>query len=207
MEEEHPERFVACPTIPIFDPKLTIGESERVTSHKTKAVFIQPYNWRLDYDYLSPVFEKLDNLKYRSSFILCTSSTLEKSTATTVQRRLLDSHLIRQSQCPDSFGRSGFIQNLKFVIPHLGGALPFLLRRLETTFDPEKRPAKLVPAHYLDRFCFDIVCYRKEALELALSVFGSRRLCLVLILVARGKKAVQPQLLKDFVASLEVSDR
>ena len=62
VEEEYPDRFIASPSIPIFDEKTALAELERVlSSNEARTVFIQPYKWRIDYEYLQPVYEKLND--------------------------------------------------------------------------------------------------------------------------------------------------
>jgi len=209
VEREHPDRFVACPSIPIFDRSAAIDELERVlASNDSRTVFFQPYNWRMDYDYLSPVFDRLSDLglpifmhpvfddvpvqKTYGDYGMAAALGFGFNTTVAISRLILSGLL-------DSYPR------LKFVVPHLGGALPFLLGRLEAIYDPEEYRARRPVADYFDSFYFDIVCYRKEELEFALSVFGADRLVFGSDYGCPGKNFVRPQMLKEYVESLDVS--
>jgi aminocarboxymuconate-semialdehyde decarboxylase len=208
VEREHPDRFVACPSIPIFDQKAAIDELERVVaSNDSKAVFIQPYNWRMDYDYLSPVFDKLSDLglpifmhpvfddvpiqKTYGDYAMAAALGFGFNSSVAISRMIFSGLL-------DSYPR------LRFVVPHLGGALPFLLGRLEAIYDPKEYRASQPVADYFESFYFDVVCYRSDALKLALSVFGARRLVFGTDYGCPGKNFVRPQMLKEFVESLDI---
>jgi aminocarboxymuconate-semialdehyde decarboxylase len=208
VERERPDRFVACPSVPIFDARAAIEELERVVaSNDARAVLFQPYSWRMDYDYLAPVFDKLSDLglpifmhpvfddvpvqKTYGDYAMAAALGFGFNTSVAVSRLILSGLL-------DSYTR------LKFVVPHLGGALPFLLGRLEAIYNPQQYRALRPVADYLDSFYFDIVCYRKDALEFALSVFGAGRLVFGSDYSCPGKNFVRPEMLKDFVASLEI---
>jgi len=66
--------------------------------------------------------------------------------------------------------------NLKLIAAHGGGALPFLIGRLDTCWDniPAAR-AKTVerPANYARRVYADAVVFRQDALEMAVRTFGT----------------------------------
>jgi len=209
VEREHPDRFLSCPSIPIFDNNAAIDELECVVaSNDSRTVLIQPYNWRMDYDYLSPVFDKLTDLglpifmhpvfndvpieKTYGDYAMAAALGFSFNTSVAISRLIFSGLL-------DTYPR------LKFVVPHLGGALPFLVGRLEAIFDPETYHIHRPVADYFDSFYFDIVCYRKEALEFALSVFGANRLVFGTDFGCPGKNFVRPQMLKEYVGSLDIS--
>jgi aminocarboxymuconate-semialdehyde decarboxylase len=209
VEKEHPDRFVASPAIPIFDRKAAIDELERVLASNTpRTVFLQPYNWRIDYDYLSPVFDKLSELdlpifthpvfddvsvqKTYGDYAMAAALGFGFNSTVAIARLMLSGLL-------DSYPR------LKFVVPHLGGALPFLLGRLEAIYEPGQYRASRPLAEYFKSFYFDVVCYRKDALEFAVSVLGADRLVFGTDFGCPGKNFVRPQMLKEFVGSLGIS--
>jgi aminocarboxymuconate-semialdehyde decarboxylase len=209
VEKEHPDRFVAAPSIPIFDKTAAIEELERVAAlNDSRAVLIQPHKWRMDYDYLSPVFDKLTDLglpifthpvfddvpiqETYGDYAMAAALGFGFNTSVAISRLIFSGLL-------DSYPK------LKFVVPHLGGAIPFLLGRLEAIYDPGEYKAKKPVTDYLDSFYFDIVCYRREALEFALSVLGAGKLVFGTDYSCPGKNFVRPQMLKEFVESLDVS--
>jgi aminocarboxymuconate-semialdehyde decarboxylase len=209
IQREYPDRFVPAPTIPLFSAKSALDEFERVYSNReAKAVFVQPIEWRLDRNDLLPFYEKLDDLRFPifvhpSQFDLPLDPVYGSSemgaavgfmfNTTVAISRLLLSGLL--DTCP----------RLKFIVPHLGGALPFLLGRVETIYNKERFGAARPPLEYLDSFLFDIVCYRKEALDFAVSVLGPDRFVFGTDYGCPGKNMVKPRLMKEFVEGLAVS--
>lgn len=208
VEKEYPDRFVAAPSIPIFEDKAAKDELERIIANGSRTVLFQPYNWRMDYDYLSPVFDRLSELgipifthpvfddvpvqKTYGDYAMAAALGFGFNTSVAVGRLIFSGTL-------DSYPR------LKFVVPHLGGALPFLLGRLEAIYDSGTYRARRPVTDYLDSFYFDIVCYRRDALEFALSVFGPERLVFGSDYSCPGKNFVRPEMLKEFVGSLDIS--
>lgn len=74
--------------------------------------------------------------------------------------------------------QSGFTQrfpDVKAIVPHLGGTLPFLTQRLDHMAQ-RFMPGKGVPSEVLRRFWFDTVNAYPPALHLAIETFGIERL-------------------------------
>jgi aminocarboxymuconate-semialdehyde decarboxylase len=70
-------------------------------------------------------------------------------------------------------------KTVKIIACHAGGALPYLVGRLDTAFDnmpPCRDVISERPGTYFDRLYFDSIAYTQEALELCLHVSGSERL-------------------------------
>jgi len=70
-------------------------------------------------------------------------------------------------------------QKVKIIACHAGGALPYLVGRLDTAFDnmpPCREVISERPSTYYERLYFDSIAYTQEALELCLHVSGSDRL-------------------------------
>ncbi|MBT7955628.1 MAG: amidohydrolase [Rhodospirillaceae bacterium] len=70
-------------------------------------------------------------------------------------------------------------QKVKIIACHAGGALPYLVGRLDTAFDnmpPCRDVISERPSTYFERLYFDSLAYTQEALELCLHVSGSDRL-------------------------------
>ncbi len=65
---------------------------------------------------------------------------------------------------------------IRWVLGHLGGAIPYLAERLDRGWEafPECRvEARLPPSHYLKRFFYDTVNFDRGALELAIRFAGA----------------------------------
>ncbi|MDC0196753.1 amidohydrolase family protein [Gammaproteobacteria bacterium] len=70
-------------------------------------------------------------------------------------------------------------QKVKIIACHAGGALPYLVGRLDTAFNkmpPCREVISEKPSTYFERLYFDSIAYTQEALELCLHVSGSDRL-------------------------------
>lgn len=95
-------------------------------------------------------------------FQLTTSIGFTFDTSLAIARCILDGFLDRYP-------------NLKLIAAHGGGALPFLIGRLDVCWDhiPAAR-AKTAerPSNYARRIYADAVVFRRDALEMAVSVFG-----------------------------------
>jgi aminocarboxymuconate-semialdehyde decarboxylase len=71
--------------------------------------------------------------------------------------------------------------NLKFIVSHLGGAVPYLFQRIENcykAFPEAKVHVKKPPREYLSKFHFDTVSFHKPALMCAYQTFGAEKLVL-----------------------------
>jgi aminocarboxymuconate-semialdehyde decarboxylase len=67
-------------------------------------------------------------------------------------------------------------EKLKIIAAHGGGALPFLIGRLDQCWENIPAAAaktKLKPSYYARQIYADAVVFRQDALEMAVSVFGS----------------------------------
>jgi aminocarboxymuconate-semialdehyde decarboxylase len=68
--------------------------------------------------------------------------------------------------------------NLKIIAPHAGGALPYLVGRLDQCFDQMNACRVKISTHpneYLRRIYYDSVTYHQEALNLCVQVGGDDR--------------------------------
>jgi aminocarboxymuconate-semialdehyde decarboxylase len=66
--------------------------------------------------------------------------------------------------------------NLKLIASHAGGALPFLVGRLDQCHDnmnAARTKTETRPSEYLKRIYYDAVTYRPEALKMAIDVGGA----------------------------------
>ncbi len=70
------------------------------------------------------------------------------------------------------------LENLKVILAHLGGAVPYIAERLDRGYKAYKECAgiKSKPSKYLKNFYLDTVSFYPPALKLALEFSGSKRL-------------------------------
>jgi predicted TIM-barrel fold metal-dependent hydrolase len=91
---------------------------------------------------------------------------------------------------------------LRLVCPHLGGALPFIIGRLDHQTQVLKRgPANLrhAPSEYLRQVWLDIVSPQPLAIKFAYELLGADRL-----LFASDHPWVEPKLIRDTLDSLQL---
>jgi predicted TIM-barrel fold metal-dependent hydrolase len=91
---------------------------------------------------------------------------------------------------------------LKLVCPHLGGALPFIIGRLDHQTQVLKRGPKNLrhaPSEYLRRVWLDIVSPQPLAMKFAYEFLGADRL-----LFASDHPWVEPKLIRDTFDSLHL---
>lgn len=68
--------------------------------------------------------------------------------------------------------------NLKLIVAHAGGTLPYLVGRLDRVFDKTRRARVNIdrpPSEYLRHLYYDAVTYRQESLEMCVQVGGEDR--------------------------------
>jgi aminocarboxymuconate-semialdehyde decarboxylase len=69
--------------------------------------------------------------------------------------------------------------NIRWVLTHMGGAIPYLAERLDRgyrAFDECRRHITRPPSEYLRQFYFDTVNFNPAALRLALDFAGDDRI-------------------------------
>lgn len=66
--------------------------------------------------------------------------------------------------------------HLKLIVPHAGGALPYLVGRLDQCFDHMnacRTKTDTSPSEFMRRIYYDTVVYRQDALEMCIAVGGA----------------------------------
>jgi aminocarboxymuconate-semialdehyde decarboxylase len=209
VEKEHPDRFIASPSIPIFNGKMAVNELERVvSSNEARTVFIQPYKWRIDYEYLQPFYEKLNDLRIPLFFHPVHTDLSAEEVYGSSGIGAAVGFPFNTSVAISRFMFSGLLDtypHLKIVVPHLGGALPFLFGRLQGVYDPEKYRSAHPPSHYLDNFFFDVVSYTRETLEFAAKVLGPSRLVFGSDFGCPDKNLIKPLMFQSYIEGLSIS--
>jgi aminocarboxymuconate-semialdehyde decarboxylase len=207
VERQYPDRFIAGPSIPIFDAKTAVDELDRVVSkNEARALFIQPYKWRIDHEYLTPLYEKLDDLRIPIFFHPVNRELIVDDAINNMRGSI--GFPFNTTMALSCFLTSGLLDkftHLKIVIPHMGGALPFVIGRLETKYEAgEFESAVRPPSAYLDNFFFDVVCYSRKAFEFGAALLGYSRLVFGSDYGCPGKNMVRPDLFKSFVDGLSI---
>ncbi|MBW2194633.1 MAG: amidohydrolase family protein [Deltaproteobacteria bacterium] len=183
--QEDPDHFMAFATLPFIDPNRTVKELERcidALGFKGACMGTNINGMGLDDQILYPFYERMadydlpihihprapaDKETYKD-YRLVPMIGFEMELCIAVVRLIMGGVMER-------------FPNLKFIVSHLGGALPYLAERIQNCYEayPEcqeniSRPAK----DYLKRFYYDTVSFFEPALMCAYSFLGARRLIL-----------------------------
>lgn len=183
--QEDPDHFMAFATLPFIDPERTVIELERcidALGFKGACMGTNINGMGLDDQILYPFYERMadydlpihihprapaDKETYKD-YRLVPMIGFEMELCIAVVRLIMGGVMER-------------FPNLKFIVSHLGGALPYLAERIQNCYEayPEcqeniSRPAK----DYLKRFYYDTVSFFEPALMCAYSFLGAKRLIL-----------------------------
>jgi len=183
--QNHPDRFMAFATLPFIDPDRTFKELERcVEEMKFKGACIGTNinGMGLDDRLLYPFYEKMS--EYDLPIHIHPRAPVDRQTYK--DYRLLPMIGFEMDICVAVVrlvmgGVMDRFPNLKFIVSHLGGAIPYLAERVQNCYEayPECQENISGPARdYLKRFYYDTVSFFEPALMCAYAFVGAGRLVL-----------------------------
>lgn len=184
LQDEYPDYIAGLGTLPLRDPERAVEELDRIDELGLAGVALPTTvrDRKLSHPDLEPVFDRLDELDLAAVMHPGrnpVSQTLEDEewifnplavfpTETTIQvaRLIFDGF----------FDRHDF----DLVVYHMGGALPYLVGRLERGRDQfrsdEGQSPKRPVVEYLREFYYDTISFHPPAMELAIETVGAERL-------------------------------
>ena len=188
MSEAHrafPDRFVGCATLPMQDPKRAVAELERAAALPgIKAVYLGTnVNAReLSDDAFAPIFaaceaRRLPVLLHPLNVIGASrlgAFYLNNLLGNPFDTAVAAAHLV--------FG--GVLDRhpkLEVCLPHAGGAMPYLVGRLQhgqRVRAENKKVAKKPFAAYLRRFTYDTISHAPESMRYLIDLVGADRVVL-----------------------------
>jgi len=181
----HRKHFFAFASLPLPDVDASLKELERCLDELGMVGVGFGSNvrgMRLDHAQLAPIFEEL-NRRGTTAFLhpntpSCAGPDLEEfnlmaglaymfDTGVTVYRMIYSGMLERYRQ-------------MKVIVPHLGGMLPFLAARIEGVYrgNPDAQAIPRPPSEYLKELYYDTVSFHPPALRLDFEMFGADHLML-----------------------------
>jgi aminocarboxymuconate-semialdehyde decarboxylase len=182
----HPNRFRALASIPMSDSDEAVKELARARDELklNGAILLSHVRGKpLTDPSFRPFFEEANR---RELFVLihpmlpsCMAPELEAYVLGPLVGFLFDSTLAVARMCFDGLFRD--FPGIRFLVPHLGGALPYLLGRLDQghkDFAACRAKIDLPPSAYLKKLYFDTVTASSEAIALARDVIGIDRIAL-----------------------------
>lgn len=182
----HPRRFRGLASIPMSDPDEAVKELARARDELklSGAILLSHIREKpLTDPSFRPFFEEANR---RELFVLihpmlpsCMAGELEEYVLGPLVGFLFDSTLSVARMCFDGLFRD--FPRIRFLVPHLGGAIPYLMGRLDRghhDFAACRAKIDLPPSAYLKKLYFDTVTASPHAIALARDAIGSDRIAL-----------------------------
>ncbi len=177
---KHGNRFAALATLPLNDPAASVAELDRAfedLGFRGAALFSNVNGIALSDRRFWPLYERADRLK--AVFFIHPSWPVGVEAMTeywlmpligfTYDTTLAAAKLVFS-------GIAGRHPGIKWVLAHLGGAIPYLAERLDRGYFAFRECRKNIdrpPSEYLKRFYFDTVNFDPAALRLAIEFAGT----------------------------------
>lgn len=182
---KHPDRFMAFATLPFIDPDRTVKELKRCVEElkfKGACIGTNINGMGLDNQRLYPFYECMS--EYDLPIHIHPRAPVDKETYK--DYRLLPMIGFEMDLCVAVVrlvmgGVMDKFPNLKFIVSHLGGAIPYLAERIQNCYEayPDCQENISGPAmDYLKRFYYDTVSFFEPALMCAYAFVGAGRMVL-----------------------------
>ena len=181
----HPDRFMALASIPLEFPDLALEEMHRAIDRLGMCGLVIGGNIRgkpLNSPEFLPVFEEADRMKLAILIHPMLPAGIEALReygmaasigylydSTTAITRLVFSGLFEKCR------------NLKMIIPHMGGMVPFNIERIDYSYGlrPECRQnISSPPSEYFKRFYYDSANYHVPSMKCGYETFGAAHMLL-----------------------------
>ena len=183
--QKHPDRFMAFATLPFIDPDRTVTELKRCIDElkfKGACIGTNINGMGLDDQRLYPFYESMS--EYDLPIHIHPRAPVDKETYK--DYRLLPMIGFEMDICVAVVrlvmgGVMDKFPSLKFIVSHLGGAIPYLAERIQNCYEayPDCQENISGPAmDYLKRFYYDTVSFFEPALMCAYAFVGAGRLVL-----------------------------
>src|SRR5438034_1050663 len=188
MAEAHtafPDRFVGCATLPVQDPALALKELERVAGGRAIRGVYLPTNVggrELSDPALFPVYKRCQALNLPVLLHPVTVIGAERLRSYYLSNLL--GNPFDTAVAAASLILGGVLDRyprLNVVLPHAGGALPYLWGRLQhgqTVREEVKDAAQRAFGQYLRRFHYDTIVHSPELLRFLVGLVGADRVVL-----------------------------
>jgi aminocarboxymuconate-semialdehyde decarboxylase len=189
VHQKYPDRFVIGAELPIRDPELALKELNRVAGQPgVRAVHLPDSIERRDYIFdpsFAPVLARIQELNYPIIFHQMDGVANLFGGPRTVGPPNLAAGIdapIEHTFLASKFIYTGALDkypNLQIVLPHAGGAFPYLAGRVEhfLYYMNDRSTSIQRPFRdYLRRFHYDYLIYYPEALRFLIGLVGSDRI-------------------------------
>ena len=177
------EAFPALATLPLNNPDAVVAELERAISElglKGATLFSNANGVALSDKRFWPLYEKANDLNV--VFFIHPTYPVGVEAMTEYMLMPLVGFLADTTLAAASLVFSGVVEkfpNIKWVLGHLGGAVPYLAERFDRGYEAFEQCRKNIPkppSEYLKNFYYDTVNFDVNALQFALDFAGSDHL-------------------------------
>lgn len=183
IQQERGDHFVALATLPLNNPRACVAELEYAISElglKGAALFSNANGVALSDRRFWPLYEKANELSL--VFFIHPNYPVGVEAMTDYMLMPLVGFPTDTTLAAASLVFSGVAErfpNIKWVLGHLGGAIPYLAERLDRGYEayPQcKGNITKPPSEYLKSFYYDTVNFDVKALQLAIDFAGTEHL-------------------------------
>lgn len=183
IQDEHGDRFPALATLPLNDSKASVVELERAIFElglKGVTLFSNANGVALSDRRFWPLYEKANEMNI--VFFIHPTYPVGVEAMQEYMLMPLVGFLADTTLATASLVFSGVVEtfpNIKWVLAHLGGAIPYLAERFDRgyeAFEPCRANITKPPSEYLKKFYYDTVNFDVRALQLAIDFAGTGHL-------------------------------
>lgn len=183
IAKDYGDRFAALATLPLNDPEASVVEIERAFNElgfKGVTLHSNVNGIELNDKCFLPLFEKADELGI--VFDIHPSFPVGVEAMTDYWLMPLVGFPFDTTLTAAKLVFSGIVErypNIKWILGHLGGAIPYLAERLDRgyhAFSECRENIKKLPSELLKEFYYDTVNFDKKALRLAIDFAGADHL-------------------------------
>jgi aminocarboxymuconate-semialdehyde decarboxylase len=183
IQSEHSEHFVALATLPLNDPDASVVELERAILElglKGAALFSNANGIALSDRRFWPLYEKANELNV--VFFIHPTYPVGVEAMTDYMLMPLVGFLADTTLAAASLVFSGVVERfprVKWVLGHLGGAVPYLAERFDRGYEAFAQCRENInrpPSEYLKDFYYDTVNFDVKALQFAIDFAGTEHL-------------------------------
>ena len=183
IQNEHSDHFVALATLPLNDPDASAVELERAISElglKGATLFSNANGVALSDRRFWPLYEKADEMNV--VFFIHPTYPVGVEAMTDYMLMPLVGFVADTTLAAASLVFSGVVEkfpNIKWVLGHLGGAVPYLAERLDRGYEAFEQCRENInkpPSEYLKNLYYDSVNFDVNALQFAIDFAGTEHI-------------------------------
>ncbi len=179
IKEERSDRFTALATLPLHNPEASVKEFERVTGElgfRGIMVYGNANGKALANEQYYPLYERANDME--SVFYIHPNYPVGVEAMTDLWLMPLVGFMFDTTLAAAHLVLGGVVEKfpkMKWVLGHLGGAIPYLAERLDRGYYNYKECANMIPkppSEYLKNFYYDTVNFDPKCLQLAIDFAG-----------------------------------